>query len=344
MHGGQEVKLLERLYNKVFVNIVVHHESTNVYIEICSKKGVINSYEESFDTKNLNEQMLSFIHSLCKESPFYYIAILDTSHYQGAIPTCNKNELALYNDMSDCEYKCYQSNWTYYTSKNDLYEIERNYQKIGIDLIYSPFTLLAKFFKDKIDTYIAMYVLIQDEHISLGVFKESKLLYGEHIYLDDDKESEELIESGTTIEIEDEGIDLEDVNIIDDIEEIDSLDDFGNIEDLDAIDDIDEFSTVEDIEEELNENLIEEEISEPTADNFNKEYEIFTKIQKSMNTFYQSSKYESQFIENIYIADSVGLSTDLKKYFEEEMFLTVYIRKIVLSAEVADLAKDEIGL
>lgn len=337
------MKLLESLYNKVFINIVVHHESSNVYAEVCSKKGVINSYEELFDTKHLNEKMLSFINSLCKESPFYYISILDNSSYQGAVPTCSKNKLAFYNDMSDCEYKCYQSNWTYYTSKNDLYEIERSYEKIGIDLIYSPFTVLAKFFEDKIDTYMAMYVLIQDEHISLGVFKESQLLYAEHIYFDNDLENEELIETDTTIDLdlEDEGIDLEDVSVIDDI---DSLDDFGDIEDLDAIDDIDEFSSGEDVEEELNQGLMEEKVSETAPDDFNEEYQIFTKIQKSINTFYKSSKYESAFVESMYIADSVGLSSDLKKYFEEEMFLTVYIRQIRLGAEIADLAKAEVGL
>ena len=341
------MKLLEKLYNKVFINIVVHHESTNVYIEVCSKKSVVNSYEEVFDTKHLSEEMLSFINSFSKETPFYYIAILDTSHAQGAVPTCNKNRLGFYNDMSDCEYKCYQSNWTYYTSKNDLYEIERSYEKIGIDLVYSPFTVLANFFEDKIDTYMAVYILIQDEHISLGVFKESQLLYAEHICFDDDLENEELMESETTIDLdtEEEGISLEDVDVIDDFNDIDSLDDFGDIEDLDAIDDIDEFSSVEDVEEELNQEVIEEtQTKERTSENFNKEYQIFIKIQKSINIFYQSNKYESEFIESMYIADSVGVSSELKKYFEEEMFLSVYIRQLMLSVELADLAKAEVGL
>ena len=244
--------------------------------------------------------------------------------------------------MSDCEFKCYKSSWTYYTSKNDLYEIERNYEKIGIDLIYSPFTILAKFFEDKIDTYMAMYILIQDEHISLGVFKESQLLYAEHICFDNNSESEELIESDTTIDLEDEGIDLEDVDVIDDISDIDSLDDFGDIEDLDAIDDIDEFSSVEDVEEEFNQEIIKEEISETVSDDFNKEYQIFTKIQKSINTFYKSSKYESEFIESMYVADSVGVSSDLKKYFEEEMFLNVYIRHVDLGMELCEVAKMEL--
>ena len=87
------MKLLQNLYNKVFINIVVHSESTNVYVEVCSKKGVINSYEELFDTKNINEEIISFINSFSNESPFYYIAILDTSPSQGAIPTCNKMSL-----------------------------------------------------------------------------------------------------------------------------------------------------------------------------------------------------------------------------------------------------------
>ncbi|MDQ7059734.1 MAG: hypothetical protein Q9M43_00815 [Sulfurimonas sp.] len=59
--------------------------------------------------------------------------------------------------------------------------------------------------------------------------------------------------------------------------------------------------------------------------------------------FTKNEKYTSEFIENVYIADAVGLSSDMKKYFEEEMFLNVYLRHIDLVNEVCALAKMEIS-
>ena len=56
-----------------------------------------------------------------------------------------------------------------------------------------------------------------------------------------------------------------------------------------------------------------------------------------------SEKYKSEFVENIYIADSIGISSDLKKYLEEELFLNVYVRHVNLPAEVCEIAKMELS-
>ena len=76
-------KLFEALYHKVFVNIVVKRSSTDVYIELCSKNGVVESSENSFDTQAINMEMLEFISAYTKESPYYYISVLDMSTDQG---------------------------------------------------------------------------------------------------------------------------------------------------------------------------------------------------------------------------------------------------------------------
>ena len=112
-------KFFEALYRKVLVNIVVKHASTVVYIELYSKKGDIDNVNAEFETIKLDEKMLEFITSYTKESPYYYISILDISSLQGALPTCAKNRLAYYYDLSNCEYKCYDGKWTYYTAKTE---------------------------------------------------------------------------------------------------------------------------------------------------------------------------------------------------------------------------------
>ena len=332
---------LEALYNKVIVSIVLKRSSCDVYIELCSKTAVVQSEMKSFDTTYLNEAMLEFISSYTKESPYSYLSVLDMSPDQGAIPTCAKNKLSYYQDLASCEYKCFDENWVYFTSKSDLYEIEKVYKQVGVDFIFSPFALLYNFFQDKVSSSVSLYILVQDSFISLTVFENSKLLYGEHLDMEtsvDDELLTQVIDEDIDLG-EDNSVNLDDVDAIENMED---LDDFGDIEDLEDLEEIDEFSESKDIEEELLE--ADEPILENNEDSFNEDYQRFSLIQTSLGHYYDDKHYDSQFIENVYIADGIGVSSDLKRYLEEEMFLNVYIRHLDISMEVCSLAKEELGL
>ena len=337
-------KIFEALYRKVFVNIVVKRASTDVYIEMYSQKGAVDNVHEEFDTTKPDEKMLEFISNYTKESPYYYISILDMSSLQGALPTCSKNRLPYYYDLSNCEYKCYNGKWTYYTAKAELYEIEKVYKEIGVDFIFSPFIVLANFFKDKIDDKLALYALVQDSFISIAVFEKGELLYAEHLDMETSNDVDDIL---LTNEMEDEeldlemesGIDLENVDVADEGSE---LEDFSDIEDLDSIEEIDEFDDSKDVEEELLES--DTVLEEADEGSFNEDYQRFSLIQTSIAHFYKDEHYKSKFLENMYIADGVNVTSDLKKYLEEEMFLNVYIRKTEIDAEVCELAKEELGL
>lgn len=338
-------KFFDSLYYKVFVNIVVTRTISNVYIELCSKKGVISNAEDNFETTSLNQEMVDFISMYTRESPYYYISVLDNSKEQGAIPTCAKNNISTFCDISNSEYKCNDGKWIYYTSKMDLYNMQKIYQEIGIDMVFSPFSIIKNFFKDKIETHLAMYLLVQEESISLSIFENSKLIFGEHIDMKSQSIEEDSLISDDMEDMElelDDEVELDEIEVDEEIENIDDLEDFADIEDLDTIEDIDEFSKTDVEEEESPE--IDEVVPEIDENSFNEDYERFSFIQIALGHFYDAKKYESKFIENIYIADSIGVSSDLKHYLEEEMFLNVYIRHIDLNAEVADLARMEIEL
>jgi len=326
-------KILEALYFKIFVNIVTNRSKTIVYIEKHSRKELLASDEKEFSTLECDEAMYKFITAHTLESPYYYISVLDMSHSQGALPTCSKERIKFYVTIDDGEYKCI-NNWTYYTEKENIIEIKRRYSCVGVDYIFSPFVLLSHFFKDKIDTKFAMYILVQEGFLSLAVFENAQLLYGAH--LDMVKEDDF---NGIGIEEEDDGEDL----FLDDVDEGDDesseLEDFANIEDLDSLDDIDEFSDSKDMDEELLEST--ETLEAPDEKSFNEDYERFTLIQESVGEFYKDPRFESKFIENVYIADSVGVTSDFKKYLEEEMFFNVYIRRIDLALELCEVAKRE---
>lgn len=338
-------QLFEALYLKVFINIVVQRSNTLIYVEMRSKKGSVEQLHKEFNTPSVNEEMVAFISTYMKETPYCYISILDMSPLQGVIPTCNKHKLEYYyDDIATAEYKCLDNSWSFYTSKSDIYELEKRYESFGLDFIFSPYVVLQHFFKDKIGKKLALYALIQDSFISLAVFEDGVLLFGDHLDLETTDDAEDMLLSANIeedVELElDEGIDLEEIDVEDD--EIESLDDFSDIEDLDSIEDIDEFSEDKDLEEELLES--EEVLQESSDDRFNEDYQRFSLIQASIGKYYKDERYESRFIENIYIADGIGVSRDLKKYLEDEMFFNVYIRHTDIAVEICELAKEELGI
>ncbi|MFA6136889.1 MAG: hypothetical protein WC667_02260 [Sulfurimonas sp.] len=328
------------LYPTVFVNIIVKHSTTAVYIEIIKNKVVIDSAQKSFETTAVDEEMYEFITSYTRESPFYYISLLDPSEEQGAVPTCSKNSIWNFSDLSNSEHICFNNKWTYYSSKYDLLNLEKKYVTIGLDFLFSPFIVLHNFFIDKINTHKAMYVLIEESYMSLTIFDNSELLFAQHIDVENYKQSDELSMEDHSV-LEEEMEEMEETIDLDDLDALEELDDFGDIEDLDTLEEMDDFAQTHDLEEELKQ---DEEIKllERESENFNEDYQRFLLIQSAIKYFYKDDKFNSEFIETIYIADSIKVSRDLKKYLEEEMFLSVYIRHMDLVKEICETAKLEL--
>jgi len=72
-------KVLESLYSKVFINIVVYNFKTVVYVEVLNQKGIIaETIKESFECVEPNTQMYEFISAYIVKTPFYYISVLDS--------------------------------------------------------------------------------------------------------------------------------------------------------------------------------------------------------------------------------------------------------------------------
>ncbi|MDD2567178.1 MAG: hypothetical protein PHI89_07285 [Thiovulaceae bacterium] len=338
-------KLFGALYLKVFVNIIVGRTTITVYVEYCSGDEVTESFEKTFETLNLTKAVEEYISLHTAESPYFYISMLDKSQFQGALPSCNAKEHAKFIDISSYQAACYKNAWTYYTLKSDLLLVQKEYARVGLDFIFSPFVILAEFFKEKIDVHTAMFVLVEDSFLSLSVFENGELLFAEHLDMFYKEEAAELLiedameDIGINIDLEN-SIDLED---IDADEELGDLEDFGDIEDLDEIDEIDEFSD----EKELDSLMTQKEEKHPSysvsSEGFSEDYQRFSLIQTSVKHFYKNPKYKSVFIENVYIADAVGLGGDLKHYLEDEMFLNVHIRKMDLLHEMCSMAKKELG-
>lgn len=325
--------MLSSIYPKIFISIIVGLEKMSVYCEIFSKNSLKKSFLKVFETSYLDNQVESYIQECIKESPIYYIALLDNSSLQGALSSCDDAKIRAMCDINKITYKCYDT-WAYYTSKYDLELHQNEYKNIGLDLIYSPFVILANFFVDKIDLGIAMYALVEETFLTLAIFKNSKLLYSNHINMEYQKNRSQSNaktqdDSATSLD----GIDLDSINLdsadssfsnLVEIEEI-TFDDDSSINDFDSFDDNTTHLDVQKVEEVLDYN-----------------YERFLFIQRALDSFYKDDSLESDFIETIYIADALEIDSNFKNYIKDELFLNVIIRSVDLLKEITNLAKAEI--
>lgn len=350
------------MYDIAIINIVKTSESLHVYIEMLNRKKIKGGTEKTFlfNDSYSNDLVKQFIEPFIADTPYYYIALLDYSSEQGAVPTCDKKEISVYKDLSDSQYLCVDSKWLCYTLKADLQIQQQLFGKIGIDFIFSPFLVLYNFFADKIKNETSLYVFIQKDSLTIAIFKEGELLFGDYVDLSLQMQTQEELDFHSHTEEETERdsdfdtkeletdehiIDLDDDLELDDLNDVDSLDD---LEDLNSLDDFDEINAedqlennLEEIEHKEDEELIEES---EAIEKSSQDFIYFSIIQDSLSHFYKEERYKSEFVQNAFIADSVKTSSSFKRYLEEELFLNAYIRNIEPELEVCHLAKRELGL
>lgn len=362
-------KFFHILYDTIIVTVIKTTQELQLYIEILHKKTLKDSIEKTFTLNDSFSQkvLYEYIKKFSEQTPYLYITLLDTSYEQGALPTCDKQKFEPFKDLSTAQYNCYNQQWLYYTSKPELQDQIDFLGQVGVDFVYSPFVLLSKFFHDKITArHDAMFVLILEESLSIAVFKESQLLFGHYIdisaHVASSSLSEMLEENNEEMEEMEESVDLDSVDLdnidIDDNDlglddDLDELDDFDTIEDLDSLESLDSLDEGDDLEQKLDENLEEldseqarsqQQETDDDDDKLSNDYERFLLIQQALKNYYSNEKYNSNFVENIYIADSVKLSSDFKRYLQDELFLNVFIRSVEIEFELTAITKEELGL
>jgi len=350
--------LIKNLYQQVFIGLVVQHTQVKICVQMLKGKKVEKEVFKSFDISHSqpNTEVNAFIKKYMDESPFSYVSVLNDALAQGALPTCSMHEAENFNDLSPCVTLCNDNDWMVYAEKSELNALQKRFSVTGIDFIFSPFLLLSNFFKDKIEGKASLLVLIQEDALSLSVFCEGKLLFGQHYNMTDAVEDESLSEEIEENSEDSLGFDLDDedslsINLddIDALDELDALDDLDNLDDLEDLDDLDDLDDIEDFEESLNDAVEESEIAleeakskhESKIDSFSDDYKHFQLIQGALNQFYADDKYNSQFIEEIYIANTNEDGHDLVKFLEEELFVSVFKRTINIEKELVSMSIQE---
>lgn len=340
--------MIERFYRKIFIAIVQDGGEYQVRIVAKKKKQFLYTKERSFDGEFALRDMNTYIQKYTEETPLHYIALLNPTPKQGALNGCSHHSIEDMEELSGAKTLCRENKWLLYTSLRELDVLQEEYKKIGLDFIFSPFSVIEHFFADKIQGGFAMYALAQKDSFSVAIFENGKLEYAHHY---PSHEKQQVIEDDTNlggfsvgiteVEESEKNISLDDIESLDDLDLLDELDDLSHIEDLDTIEEIVEFSEDEPTMEEIRQTTYRPDDVKVQMDRFNNDYHRFELIQRTLTRFYGGTHCQNRFVETVYIADAYGSGADLKRYLEEELFLNVLIRNIDLADEVIALAKIE---
>lgn len=341
--------MLERFYRKIFVAVISEENGHDVTVVGMKNKKVLYKEHKYFEDAEPSKALFSYIQKFTDQSPLHYIALLNPDSHQGAIEGCSLHDINEEGEDGGAKTLCRNQKWMLYASLRELDNLKARYSRVGLDFIFSPFSIIEHFFADKINGNFALYVLAQKDSFSLAFFENGKLEYAHHYLMNPTQMMvEETPAVGFSLDImhedeEEKGIRLDDIESLDDLDIIDELDDLSDIEDLDGLEDIAEFSedTMTFEEQRINDSR-GRELKEQMG-RFNDDYRRFELIQKTLVRFYAGEHCRGRFVETVYIADGYGSGSELKHYLEEELFLNVMIRRIDLGDEVIALSRIEGG-
>lgn len=341
--------MIERFYRKIFVAIVQDAGVYDVRVVAQKQKKLLYKESRTFEGTSAYEDIRLYLRKYLDESPLHYVAVLNPAVKQGALAGCKHSNDDEIEEIIGTKTLCRNEKWLLYSSLRELDTLQQQYKTIGLDFIFSPFSLLEHFFKDKIKGGFALYALAQKDSFSVALFEDGKLEYAHH-YPKQEKSTlaleDESITGGFAVGIRDEdeaekGISLDDIESLDDLDILEELDDLSDIEDLDSLEEIAEFSEDEPTFEEKRVVFPRGSEIKQEMDKFNNDYYRFELIQRTLIRFYGEEKCDNRFVETVYIADAYGSGEELKRYLEEELFLNVHIRHIDVADEVIALAISE---
>ncbi len=336
--------MLERLVQKIFIAIVKQDSGYEVATQSVKKKKTLFKERHHFEGKELSAAMKRHIHEMMALSPIFYISTLNLQANQGAYEGCSHPIDANGIERIGVKTLCRDKQWTQYAGVDELNTLMYEYENVGLDFIFSPFSILEHFFADKMSEGFALYALAAEGTLSIAIIDKGKVEYAHHSLLTQTKKEQSVSELELPISEADEEIDvggirLDEIEMLEDLDIIDELDSLADIEDLNELEEITEFTEDQPTMEEKRMEYQQRSFSlKGVLDGSHEDFQRFNLIQGALDRFYNSDQCKNRFVETVFIADTKGESADLKRFLEEELFLNVLVRHIDLCDEVNALA------
>lgn len=358
---------IRKFYPQVFIGVIVEHTTIEIHvtIEYFRKETEIFTQQFPLEGDKLSPQTVAYIEKYERKSPFSYISILHLTQRQGGRAGCHGE--GLLDNIWLCVDAGKKNAWTIYSDMSAVSKIKKQFQATGMDYLFSPFLLIARHFKQIKSPNTRLFVLLFQEHVSVAVFKQKQLLFaqnfsirgddirelGDGSMLLDDMDSLDSMQMGESFDDEDDDelttSEDQQLQSLDDLDVLDELDDFNDdtLEEIQGLDDVDVLEHDEFLEAELplsptsNDAYasLDSDAQELGLTSLN--FKRYEHIKNAIHNFYEQSDIQTEFIEEVYVADPYTNGAQLLEYLQDELYMQVKSEPIEIFELLVALAKSE---
>lgn len=304
-----------------FIGVALLENSCKVYVKKIKNSKVIYRAKKSFDIKSkdeLSSEVINYLNALQQEHEQTYVALFLNTLGQGAIAGCSTGAYEKFGvDKKNIKSICIDKEFTIYASLIDIQWVDKIFQKVGLDFVFSPFLILNNFIKKEIiEDEVKLYILNTHNGLTIMIKQGKKLLYGsffniakEENLLHDDFEN---VDTSSDINLEDE--------IFEEFDEDDS-----EFEEMQNLDDELEFDD-EDLQSRLSQ----------------KDARLVKYLDASLKEFYHGDLYDSAFISTVKIYDDAGMNGEVIRHIENELLLDTSAENINILDFVLEISEEEV--
>jgi len=292
-----------------FILVEIQDILVSIHTYDVKNNKILSQVSEDFTLESkdeFTEEVVEYINKKQNDYVRSYVATLINSQGQGIIPTCSSSKFKEFSiDRRYIYNLCIDKSFTNFVSRIEVSWIQKLFTKTGIDLIFSPFAILKELIdKQNYKDKMTLYILYYNQTVVLMVKSDIGYIYGDFFL--------------TTSMINPLYCDYENEEDEEEFEIDEEEFDFG-----------DEFETSQEVDTKEVE-LIEE----------NKGFTA--NLSNSLKDFYTSNKYDSSFIENVFIFVNTDLDQSIIRYIEDELLLSTTVKYIDMDESIINLCQKEV--
>ncbi len=332
-------KAIRYLLATVVIGVEIDNRFCYITTKIYKRAKVIETQTKTFKTNpgELPMSAVRYINSIRFKKPFTYISSLSTSIIQGVMDTANEDDFIKYGvNVSDIESKRIDD-WFVYCSKEGIAETRKQFLKVGVDFVISPFALLYSLIKNTVEDTCNLYILFQKSNITMMVAKgKNEILFGAYYILE------------SKINLRDNTAKKHLSEDLDDIDESDVTNDINHklysLGDLDLADESDSDEELIEFLKDESDDSIEESIEESINDNHQESFDDFSRvsyaakfIQSAVSEFYNNKIYKSDFITQIILFNPHKIDKEVLKHIANVTMLDLDVRACNISDILSNL-------
>lgn len=317
-------KAIRYLLATVVIGVEIDNRFCYITTKIYKRAKVVETQTKTFKTNpgELPMSAVRYINSIRFKKPFTYISSLSTSIIQGVMDTTNEYDFIKYGvNVSDIESKRIDD-WFVYCSKEGIAETKKQFLKVGVDFVISPFALLYSLIKNNVEDTCNLYILFQKSNITMMVAKgKNEILFGAYYILE------------SKINLRDNTAKKHLSEDLDDIDESDVTNDINhelyNLGDLDLADESDSDEELIEFLKDESDDTSEESISgnhQESFDDFSRVSYAAKFIQSAVSEFYNNKIYKSDFITQIILFNPHEIDKEVLKHIANVTMLDLDVQ------------------